>query len=608
MLRCPASHADDTAPDGFATLASRFPLCQTRGARQVADHVNEFAAVLSCRAPRCPNRRPRDARLRVARPARSARSSSTTWRARERCLPFLGRGRLRPRGDRRAGEPRAAASRAPARAVAEALVRQQEARERRERGERARGPGRARGAVAIVTGQQAGLFGGPLFVLLKAARDDRGRRAGSRRSAGRPVVPVFWVASDDHDFAEIRSTSVIDDAGRAAHACATRRSASRSASRPRAIVLDDTHHRPRRRAGARPARRPSSRDDGLRGASRSATRPGETLSGAFARLVSRLLPELVVLDPADPALKALAAPVLARELREALARRRASPSRRASGCSAAGYHQQVPVRPGFLNLFVVVDGQRRALALRERRRRDPRHARADVRSRTPLRRLERDPAPGARARSCARSSQDCAAADRAPTWAGRPRSRTTRRSCPSYAHFGIPRPRSCPGPSVDPRRAAAGARARRRAAHASSTSSGDPEALVARWAREAYPEVEAAFARAREAIEREMGGGRGGARARSTRRCAPPPTRPGAARCTRSRGSTRRRCARSRSATRGARTACGARATRCCPAARCRSAASGSSALLGPPRRGARRRCSRERLDPFARGHQVIRL
>ena len=68
------------------------------------------------------------------------------------------------------------------------------------------------GAVAIVTGQQAGLFGGPLYVLLKAvATLEVARRLEQRR--GRPVVPVFWVASDDHDFAEIRSTTVLDANG-----------------------------------------------------------------------------------------------------------------------------------------------------------------------------------------------------------------------------------------------------------------------------------------------------------------------------------------------------------------------------------------------------------
>jgi uncharacterized protein YllA (UPF0747 family) len=74
---------------------------------------------------------------------------------------------------------------------------------------------------------------------------------------------------------------------------------------------------------------------------------------------------------------------------------------------------------------------------------------------------------------------------------------------PSYAHFGIPRPALLPRPSltlVEPQQA--------RALDAERLALGDlvhdPEALVSRWAREAYPEVESAFDGAREAIEREL--------------------------------------------------------------------------------------------------------
>lgn len=58
-----------------------------------------------------------------------------------------------------------------------------------------------RDTLCITTGQQPGLFTGPLFTIYKAltavalARDAEAR-------LGRPVVPVFWVAGDDHDFAE----------------------------------------------------------------------------------------------------------------------------------------------------------------------------------------------------------------------------------------------------------------------------------------------------------------------------------------------------------------------------------------------------------------------
>ncbi|HEY3704375.1 MAG TPA: bacillithiol biosynthesis cysteine-adding enzyme BshC [Terracidiphilus sp.] len=59
------------------------------------------------------------------------------------------------------------------------------------------------GAGAVLTGQQVGLFGGPLFVPLKAATALA--RARSATEAGRPHVGIFWLASEDHDFAEINN-------------------------------------------------------------------------------------------------------------------------------------------------------------------------------------------------------------------------------------------------------------------------------------------------------------------------------------------------------------------------------------------------------------------
>jgi len=57
------------------------------------------------------------------------------------------------------------------------------------------------GAGAVVTGQQVGLFGGPLFTPFKAATAVA--RARQATTAGRPHTPIFWLASEDHDFAEI---------------------------------------------------------------------------------------------------------------------------------------------------------------------------------------------------------------------------------------------------------------------------------------------------------------------------------------------------------------------------------------------------------------------
>ena len=59
------------------------------------------------------------------------------------------------------------------------------------------------GAGTIVTGQQVGLFGGPMYTPLKAATAIA--RARLATAAGQPHFPIFWLASEDHDFAEIAS-------------------------------------------------------------------------------------------------------------------------------------------------------------------------------------------------------------------------------------------------------------------------------------------------------------------------------------------------------------------------------------------------------------------
>ena len=64
------------------------------------------------------------------------------------------------------------------------------------------------GAAAVVTGQQVGLFGGPLLTLLKAATAIRKAQDATRES-GRQHVPVFWLATEDHDLAEVDQVSLL---------------------------------------------------------------------------------------------------------------------------------------------------------------------------------------------------------------------------------------------------------------------------------------------------------------------------------------------------------------------------------------------------------------
>jgi uncharacterized protein YllA (UPF0747 family) len=63
------------------------------------------------------------------------------------------------------------------------------------------------GAVAVVTGQQPGLFTGPMFSIYKAITAIK--LADLLTESGIPAVPVFWIAAEDHDQAEISSTSIL---------------------------------------------------------------------------------------------------------------------------------------------------------------------------------------------------------------------------------------------------------------------------------------------------------------------------------------------------------------------------------------------------------------
>jgi len=63
-----------------------------------------------------------------------------------------------------------------------------------------------RGASAIVTGQQVGLFGGPMFAVYKAL--SAVKLAEEAGAAGVDAVPVFWLATYDHDLAEVNHVSI----------------------------------------------------------------------------------------------------------------------------------------------------------------------------------------------------------------------------------------------------------------------------------------------------------------------------------------------------------------------------------------------------------------
>ncbi len=215
------------------------------------------------------------------------------------------------------------------------------------------------GARAVVTGQQVVLFGGPLLTLLKAATAvARARQA--TEATGVQHVPIFWMATEDHDLAEVDQISLLTKIG-----LETLRAGLKVA---RAVpvggvipgvelegVLD--------RAAELLEHAPVS--DWLRECYRPEGGEANTLAVAFGRLMAKLFADqgLIVMDAASRAVHALGASTLryaiehAAELQQALMVRSAE-------LVEAGYHAQVLVAPGASLLFLLDETSGERVALR----------------------------------------------------------------------------------------------------------------------------------------------------------------------------------------------------------------------------------------------------
>ncbi len=205
------------------------------------------------------------------------------------------------------------------------------------------------GALAIVTGQQVGLFGGPLYSILKLVH--AAKLAAEATAAGVDCVPVFWLATEDHDLAEVNHTSFLYPDGTLAALSTS------SHGVPEAPVAAVT-------LGPEIETVLQEATD-LLGSSeaaellRDAYQPGETLGTAFARLMARLAADfgVILLDGADPAFDAIAAPLYRRVIEDAAALDDALLAR-GKALQSAGYHQQVKVTPLSTLLFLLQDGAR----------------------------------------------------------------------------------------------------------------------------------------------------------------------------------------------------------------------------------------------------------
>lgn len=214
------------------------------------------------------------------------------------------------------------------------------------------------GTVAIVTGQQVGLFSGPAYTIYKAVTAARLAKQLSER--GTPAVPVFWLATEDHDLAEVDHAFVFDSTRQPVKLQAQ----MKANGKPRpvgGIAIEQVPIDELRRAlnGFPHA-------DEVIEMVREAYPPGVTMGAGFRALLQKLLAPLglIFLDPLDPEIRQIGAPLIAEAL-DAAPELKAKLLARTKELEAAGYHAQVHLEDKTSLFFLLENGERVPLRVKE---------------------------------------------------------------------------------------------------------------------------------------------------------------------------------------------------------------------------------------------------
>ena len=215
--------------------------------------------------------------------------------------------------------------------------------------------------VVVTTGQQPGLFGGPIYTLSKAVSAIA--LAGAvERATGVPTAPVFWAATDDADFAEASSTAVARRGG----LDILRATNAPPAGTPMALAsLGDVGEQLNRLAAACG----SAADPRALAAVRAAYTEGgtsTTIGEAFVRLMRSLLEPLgmAVIDASHDAVADASVPTLERSLAAATEIERALKAR-STEIRGAGFDAQVEDVTGLSLVFAREGSTKRRLAVGE---------------------------------------------------------------------------------------------------------------------------------------------------------------------------------------------------------------------------------------------------
>lgn len=202
--------------------------------------------------------------------------------------------------------------------------------------------------VAVVTGQQVGIFGGPLFTLYKALTAVK-LAEKLEAEQGISAVPVFWLASDDHDLREALSSAVLDNQGEIVPLVYDLTQFQEGIPASGAVFNESIEELNEKLLGTLFE---SEFKPEISARLKECYAPGLSASESFARWWAGWLKDegLIFVEPSDPRLKQFAIPLFKNEILAA------SPSSQAAlkageELKKSGYHSQLTQREDGYNLF-----------------------------------------------------------------------------------------------------------------------------------------------------------------------------------------------------------------------------------------------------------------
>jgi bacillithiol biosynthesis cysteine-adding enzyme BshC len=213
-------------------------------------------------------------------------------------------------------------------------------------------------SLVVFTGQQVGLFGGPLYTIYKAFTTLKLAQTLSLRFS-RPFIPIFWLDSEDHDFEEVRSIHIVDKDNQIKEIKYSPARVPPDTPMYQVILEEEINSS----IGSLSSSLHSTEfKDKVIQKLKDCYTKGETISNSFAKWMVTLLGKygLVIFDPGDRDLKKLTREFFLKEIQ--------NPGKSAKlvketgeKLESSGYHQQVIKPEEMINLFLEVKGRRSSL-------------------------------------------------------------------------------------------------------------------------------------------------------------------------------------------------------------------------------------------------------